>query len=188
MRVSPLALNYNHKGMDRLDLEGAELAAITHGHPLGYMPAAVLTHIINRIVFDEGKSALKDIILEARDTVANLFHGIIHLYELTQIGGHFTSTDVKSQNKIAIMRTITTVITSGFQTENIISVLPCQIWLSSITNTYRGIKLQIVETIVRISTDHSSIKVRILLPRSPIATIPMPANRAMIIICIVFPV
>ena len=84
MRVAPLALRYRHLSMDKLDMEGAELAAITHGHSLGYMPAAVLVHIINRIVFAEEKS-LKDIVLDAKDTVADLFRGDKHLKELTDI-------------------------------------------------------------------------------------------------------
>ena len=50
MRVAPIAVNYRIN-MEQLDMEGAQLAAITHGHSLGYMPAAVLVHVINRIVF-----------------------------------------------------------------------------------------------------------------------------------------
>ena len=65
----------------------AEIAAITHGHSLGYMPAAVLTHIINRIVFSEERISLKSIILEAKDTVAKVFRGDKHLKELTDIIG-----------------------------------------------------------------------------------------------------
>jgi ADP-ribosylglycohydrolase len=51
------------------------------------MPAAVLVHIINRIVFPVGgeRQPLKDIILEARDTAANIFAGDPHLRELTDI-------------------------------------------------------------------------------------------------------
>ena len=86
MRVAPIAVNYQ-TDMDTLDMEGAQLAAITHGHSLGYMPAAALVHIINRIVFPEGgeRQPLKDIILEARDYVAKIFAGDPHLRELTDI-------------------------------------------------------------------------------------------------------
>lgn len=85
MRVAPLALRYHHLDIDKLDMEGAELAAITHGHSLGYMPAAILVHIINRIVFGEEKKDLKDIILEAKEAVSDLFRGDKHLKELTDI-------------------------------------------------------------------------------------------------------
>ena len=57
MRVAPLAVNYR-ADMEDLDMEGAQLAAITHGHSLGYMPAAVLVHIINRIVFPPEGNAM----------------------------------------------------------------------------------------------------------------------------------
>jgi ADP-ribosylglycohydrolase len=85
MRIAPLALNYPHVDIEQLDMEGAEIAAITHSHSLGYMPAAVLTHIINRIVFAEEKTDLKEIVLEAKDTIAKLFRGDKHLKELTDI-------------------------------------------------------------------------------------------------------
>ena len=87
MRVAPLAVNYRMNDIQKLDMEGAQLAAITHGHSLGYMPAAVLVHIINRVVFPpEGKKmSLKEIVLEARDTVASIFKGDSHLQELVDI-------------------------------------------------------------------------------------------------------
>ncbi len=77
MRVAPMAVQYYLPDIGELDMEGAQLAAITHSHSLGYMPAAVLVHVINRIVFPpEGKTMeLKDIVLEARDTAAKLFKG-----------------------------------------------------------------------------------------------------------------
>lgn len=87
MRVAPLAVNYHLNNIRLLDMEGAQLAAITHGHSLGYMPAAVLVHVINRIVFPpQGKALpLKEIVLEARDTVASIFEGDPHLPELVDI-------------------------------------------------------------------------------------------------------
>ena len=64
MRVAPLALRFrlgdNYGGsLSALDREGAQLAAITHGHSLGYMPAAAMTHILARIL--EGRLSLEDI-------------------------------------------------------------------------------------------------------------------------------
>lgn len=87
MRVAPIALDYQMQDIRQLDLEGAQLAAVTHGHSLGYMPAAVLVHIINRIVYPpEGTAmSLKEIVLEARDTAARIFSGDPHLPELTDI-------------------------------------------------------------------------------------------------------
>ena len=87
MRVAPVAFDDQIRDIEELDMEGAQIAAITHGHSLGYMPAAVLVHIIHRIVFPpEGKTmSLKEIVLEARDTVAKLFAGDEHLPELVDI-------------------------------------------------------------------------------------------------------
>lgn len=84
MRIAPLALNY-HSDIKNLDYEGAEIAAITHGHSLGYIPAATLTHIINRIVFPNRQQTLKEIIVEARNTTEELFVGDSHLKELTDM-------------------------------------------------------------------------------------------------------
>lgn len=84
MRVAPLGVSrYTVTPIDALDREGAELAAITHGHSLGYMPAAVLTHILHRIVYPEQAQTLLQIVREARDTVRALFAGGKHLDELT---------------------------------------------------------------------------------------------------------
>ena len=84
MRVAPLGVSrYTAVPIEALDREGAELAAITHGHSLGYMPAAVLTHILHRIVYPEQAQTLPQIVYEARDTVRTLFAGDKHLDELT---------------------------------------------------------------------------------------------------------
>ena len=89
MRVAPLAVDSqtNCANMETLGMEGAQLAAITHGHSLGYMPAAVLVHVLNRIIYppDGEKHALKDIVLEARDTAAGMFAGDSNLPELIRI-------------------------------------------------------------------------------------------------------
>lgn len=82
MRVAPLALRYwQTTDQEALDWEGAQLAAITHGHSLGYMPAAVLTHILSRILQDRGLS-LEEIIVEARNAAEQMFAGDQHLEEL----------------------------------------------------------------------------------------------------------
>lgn len=86
MRVAPLALmNYSHVPMEELDREGAEIAKITHGHSLGYMPAAVLVHIISRIVYPKKQQTLKEIVIEARDTAADIFAGDGYLKKLTEM-------------------------------------------------------------------------------------------------------
>lgn len=85
MRIAPLGLAISFWDKERLDLEGAQLAAITHTHPLGYMPAAVLTHILNRLVYSEGETNLKSIIIEATNFVNTLFAENPYISELTDI-------------------------------------------------------------------------------------------------------
>ena len=85
MRVAPLGLTYRNIDIEALDKEGAELAAITHGHSLGYMSAAVLVHIVHQIVYSEKEQSLKDIVIDARDTAGKLFEGDKYLKELTDI-------------------------------------------------------------------------------------------------------
>lgn len=72
MRVAPLALKF-HGNIKWLDKEAAQIAAITHGNSLGYLSAAVLVHIINRLAYPIGQENLLSIIVEAKDTVADLY-------------------------------------------------------------------------------------------------------------------
>ena len=86
MRVAPLGIHDANTPIDWLDQEGAYLSAITHGHPLGYLPAAVLTHILNRIVFPREKQmTLVEIIDEAKETTRCLFDGTDYLDDLCAI-------------------------------------------------------------------------------------------------------
>lgn len=72
MRVAPLALKF-HGNIEWLDKEAAQIAAITHGNSLGYLPASILVHIINRLAYAEGDVDLVAVVDEACDTVASLF-------------------------------------------------------------------------------------------------------------------
>ena len=61
MRVAPIGLYFCDKRHEpeEIDIIGAKAAALTHGHELGYISAAMLVHIISRI------SEYGDTILEA---------------------------------------------------------------------------------------------------------------------------
>lgn len=84
MRVAPLALHYQPRDDAyrlELDKDGAEIAAITHGHPLGYIPAAMLTHIISVGVYGGcGRGdTLTDAVEEAMAATREIFspdHGM----------------------------------------------------------------------------------------------------------------
>ena len=98
MRVAPIGLYLSNLdrewiddsiAMEVTDRQAAEVAAYTHSHSLGYMPAAVLAHIVNRLVYPpKGKRkpmGLKDAVCEARDAAKKLFAGDGHLDELVTL-------------------------------------------------------------------------------------------------------
>lgn len=87
MRVAPVGLlfgSHTYMGREKIDRVGAEVAAITHGHSLGYIPAAVLTHIVNVAVYGgcpRGETLL-DAVEDAMDMAAELFGQDRHWPEL----------------------------------------------------------------------------------------------------------
>lgn len=65
MRIAPLPLfcachNVRY-GIEEIDVAGGEIARLTHKHPLGWIPAIVMTHIIYRIVKDGGFEGLEKV-------------------------------------------------------------------------------------------------------------------------------
>lgn len=78
MRVAPLGMAVSFWDSERLAMEGAQLAAITHSHSLGYMPAAVLALLVNRLVYATEAVDLRQTVVEVRDTVARLFRDDPH--------------------------------------------------------------------------------------------------------------
>ena len=82
MRVAPIGLYFCDKRHDpeEIDIIGAKAAVLTHGHELGYIPAAMLVHIILKI------SEYGDTILEAtKDAMCMMpviFHNAKHMNEL----------------------------------------------------------------------------------------------------------
>lgn len=55
MRIAPLSLYaavQNRMSIDEADLLAAEAAEITHQHPLGYISAALMSHVIYRLALD----------------------------------------------------------------------------------------------------------------------------------------
>lgn len=95
MRVAPLGLfqaAYLYKNgeylmnTNRLAANGANIAKITHLHPLGYLPAALLTVVIARIVLLSSKEVTQsfvDIVNESLDLVMELERNE-ELEEITQ--------------------------------------------------------------------------------------------------------
>jgi len=78
MRVAPVGLFYNLPNIERVNEIAADIAAITHSHPLGYIPAAMLAHIVNRLIYGNCQrgNGLLNIIEESVET-ANAHYGDI---------------------------------------------------------------------------------------------------------------
>lgn len=73
MRVAPVGLKHPDAPIENIVTEAAESAAITHSHPLGYLPAAVLADIVHRIVFPKEELSLKEIVLKAKNDLCEVF-------------------------------------------------------------------------------------------------------------------
>lgn len=79
MRVAPVGLFFKNTGrISQTDMLATEVSAITHGHELGYIPSATLTHIINLISHDE-KITLKDAVLDSISHTEKLFKDCKHI-------------------------------------------------------------------------------------------------------------
>ena len=59
MRTAPVGLLGSQYGRDRFDL-GCEIAALTHGHPSGYLAAGALTELMTRLLGGEPLDAALD--------------------------------------------------------------------------------------------------------------------------------
>ena len=112
MRVAPVALFCKNTGeKDRIkaiDKLGAAAAAITHGHPLGWLPSAALVHVISRLVYGGctyGQD-LRDILQECEDTLLDLFgdgedmQKLFHLIALAEKLAENDRPDVENIEKL----------------------------------------------------------------------------------------
>ena len=80
MRVAPIAL-VDHYSIEEAAMLGAQAAALTHGHELGYIPAAMLVYIIRSIIADKEKP-LSAVLTEALNAIPAIFLGMKHTDEL----------------------------------------------------------------------------------------------------------
>ena len=73
MRVAPIGLYFNDRKRDIRDIcrIGAEAAALTHGHPLGWMPAAALVQIIHEVSQDD--AVLLEAVLHALNNIDGMY-------------------------------------------------------------------------------------------------------------------
>ena len=79
MRVAPIGLFFEEAGYAAF--EGADAAALTHGHELGYIPAHALAYIIS-VVSHSDNVSLYDAVSYMRANVSTSYKGAEHLNEL----------------------------------------------------------------------------------------------------------
>lgn len=86
MRVAPIGLYFEGTGLTPLgaDLLGADAAALTHGHEMGYIPAAMLVHIV-RLVSHSDEITLKDAVLDSMAAMQQLFPDAQELPDFLQL-------------------------------------------------------------------------------------------------------
>ncbi len=74
MRVAPIGLYFDESRLasPAIDLMGADAAALTHGHEMGYIPAAMLVHIV-RLVSHNDEITLKEAVLDSKIAMEMLF-------------------------------------------------------------------------------------------------------------------
>jgi ADP-ribosylglycohydrolase len=85
MRVAPIGLYFENTDIDTICLNGAENAALTHGHDLGYIPAAALVYIINRIIYDDYGIPLGNIVNDCIRKIELLFNDKPHINDFIEI-------------------------------------------------------------------------------------------------------
>lgn len=83
MRVAPIGLFFGELPIAEVDKIGAETAALTHGHELGWLPAAALVHIIHRLVHQEME--LQTAVISVTRTLPELYPNAEHLPELLKL-------------------------------------------------------------------------------------------------------
>ena len=89
MRVAPIGLylpdNENMRmPQDEIDMIGAEAAALTHGHPLGYIPAAALVHIVSLASHWDGLS-LTEVVDDMKNAISEQFADSKYLNPFTEL-------------------------------------------------------------------------------------------------------
>ena len=104
MRVAPIGLYFVDRDMpiEQVDRLGAEAAALTHSHELGWLSAAVLVHIIHELVYHPS-IRIERAVDNALDTVERIFPNAEHmayLRELVEKARQFARSDMNDLTAI----------------------------------------------------------------------------------------
>ena len=89
MRVAPVGLYFEENAdltIEQICVHGAEIAALTHGHPLGYIPAATFVFLINRVAHcEQGCNDLDQLVFECIEYMKILFKGKALIADFVEI-------------------------------------------------------------------------------------------------------
>ncbi len=102
MRVAPVGVCIQNA--EQAALLGAKAAAITHGHSLGYMPAAVLAYIVNRLIYTD--LSLPAIVRDSAAALRRLFPDDGHLNFLISLiarAQQLAASDMTDSDSIACL-------------------------------------------------------------------------------------
>lgn len=104
MRVAPIGLYFGDKdySIEEVDRIGAETAAITHGHELGYIPAAACVHMIHLVSHDD--VPLLDAVLDMRESIGKQYAGAKHLPEFIRLIDKAVALSRSSQDDVDAIR------------------------------------------------------------------------------------
>ncbi len=86
MRVAPVGLYFcdSHVSIEESDRIAAEAAAITHGHELGWLPAAALAHIVRRLAEEPGETVLSAV-TDSMGALKRLWPDAAYLEDMLEI-------------------------------------------------------------------------------------------------------
>ncbi|MBI9109371.1 MAG: ADP-ribosylglycohydrolase family protein [Spirochaetales bacterium] len=109
MRVAPVGLYFEERDIyiNRICIHGANIAALTHGHPLGYIPAAAFVYLINRITYcEQTEPELKEIVTGCIAEMNTLFQGTPHIDEFISImekAVELSESDMDDESAISLL-------------------------------------------------------------------------------------
>ena len=75
MRVAPVGIYGADMTAEAVILLGAETAALTHGHPLGYIPAGILAGIVHAALYGDQEEGIESIVRRTVQTAHGIFAG-----------------------------------------------------------------------------------------------------------------
>ena len=102
MRAAPVGLFFagTDVSMRDCDILAAKSAALTHGHELGYIPAAALAHIV-RIGAENEEASLKEAVLDSNRAMQELFGTCRHIGYYTELMEKAVDLAYSSKNDLA---------------------------------------------------------------------------------------